>query len=144
MEDTVKERLISFLKKMNISQKKFEVSIDVSNGYVNNIRQSIQPDKIQRISLRFPNLNTGWLLTGNGDMLNTEKELYDNSIKTVINPVVESSSEVSRLLSIIESQQKTIDTQNRIIVNLSLVLRSNDYFNLFIWLRYLNLPKLRI
>ena len=126
MEDTVKERLISFLKKMNISQKKFEVSIDVSNGYVNNIRQSIQPDKIQRISLRFPNLNTGWLLTGNGDMLNTEKELYDNSIKTVINPVVESSSEVSRLLSIIESQQKTIDTQNRIIENLSLVLRSND------------------
>jgi len=73
MESTVKERLVAFLKEINISQKKFEISIDVSNGYVNNIRQSIQPDKIQRISLTYPYLNTGWLLTGQGEMLNSEK-----------------------------------------------------------------------
>ncbi len=39
------------------------------SGYVNNIRVSIQPDKITSIALHFPELNTGWLLTGEGEML---------------------------------------------------------------------------
>ncbi len=66
---TVKERLKEYLKYRSISQGKFESTVGLSNGYVNNIRKSIQPDKIQRISLCFPDLNTGWLLTGEGEML---------------------------------------------------------------------------
>lgn len=66
---TVKERLIMFIKSLGIGQGAFEKAVGLSNGYVNNIRKSIQPDKIQKIALCYPTLNTGWLLTGEGEML---------------------------------------------------------------------------
>lgn len=71
MEDTVKQRLICFLKYKHLSQAKFESKIGLSNGYVNNIRKSLQPDKLQRIAQSFPELNITWLLTGEEQMLNT-------------------------------------------------------------------------
>lgn len=69
--ETVKERLISFIKYLQIGQGKFESQCGLSNGYVNNIRRSVTPEKLQQISLRFPELNTGWLMTGEGEMLRT-------------------------------------------------------------------------
>jgi hypothetical protein len=77
---TVKERLIKYINYKKISQSTFEKSVDLSNGYVNNIRKSIQPDKIQRIALRYSDLNTGWLLTGEGEML---KESVENAKKLI-------------------------------------------------------------
>jgi hypothetical protein len=73
METTVKERLIQFLSYKKIGQKKFAETCGLSAGYVNAIRKSIQPDKISKIAMQFPELNTGWLLTGNGEMLNTSE-----------------------------------------------------------------------
>ena len=35
------------------------------------MRKSIQPDKIKSIAIEFPELNTEWLLTGEGEMLKT-------------------------------------------------------------------------
>lgn len=70
METTVKERLIRFIKYKNLSQKKFEESVGLANGYVNNIRRSITDSKLQQIVLTYPELNKSWLLLGEGDMLN--------------------------------------------------------------------------
>lgn len=69
MEQTVKERLVRFIKYKKLSQKRFEETVGLSNGYVNNIRQSITQNKLQQISLCFPELNKAWLLTGEGNML---------------------------------------------------------------------------
>ncbi len=66
---TIKERLIVFIKSLGIGQGAFEKKVGLSNGYVNNIRKSIQPDKLQKIALIYPNLNTGWLMVGDGEML---------------------------------------------------------------------------
>ena len=52
-----------------MGQGAFEKKVGLSNGYVNNIRVSIQPDKLQMIVLQFPQLNAGWLMTGEGNML---------------------------------------------------------------------------
>lgn len=60
----VKERLIAFLSDIGMSQSKFEKTVGMSNGYVNNIRTSIQPDKLQRIAQKFPALNIAWLMIG--------------------------------------------------------------------------------
>lgn len=65
----IKERLIAFIAYLGIGQGKFEKECGVSNGYVNNIRKSITPEKLQQIALRYPELNTGWLMTGEGEML---------------------------------------------------------------------------
>lgn len=88
MQQSVKERLIEFLKYKKISQRAFELSVGLSNGYVNNIRVSIQPNTIQKIVLRYPHINEGWLLTGNGPMLKSEApgnvevyEIPENIIK---------------------------------------------------------------
>lgn len=68
---SVKGRLLMFIKFMNMGQSKFEAKCGLSNGYVNNIRRSISPEKLQQISLSFPELNAGWLMTGEGEMLKT-------------------------------------------------------------------------
>ena len=90
MKTTVKERLAEFLKYKGTSQRKFEISVGLSNGYVNNIRQSIQPEKIKNIAQVYPDLNTGWLLTGEGEMLKTQGE----TIRGVMLGVVNDKSEI--------------------------------------------------
>ena len=62
--DGVKERLVAFLKYKKLSHAKFQDSIGTSNGYVNSIRQSIQPDKLEKIAQVYPELNISWLLIG--------------------------------------------------------------------------------
>lgn len=84
---TIKNRLKAFIKSQGIGQRKFELTCGLSNGYVNNIRQSIQPDKLQKIALSFPQLNTGWLMTGEGEMLKSSTSQLRKKI-----PVYDSQS----------------------------------------------------
>lgn len=74
MEATVKERLVMFIKNRGLSQKRFEAMVGLSNGYVNNISKGLGASKMAEISLRFPELNQQWLLTGEGDMLIPSEE----------------------------------------------------------------------
>lgn len=69
MESTVKERLIAFINYLGISKNAFENACGLSTRYVSNISASVSPDKLKQISLKFPELNVEWLLTGQGDML---------------------------------------------------------------------------
>ncbi len=48
----------------------FERQIGVSGGYISNISKSIQPDKLEKISKIYPDLNIEWLLIGKGAMIN--------------------------------------------------------------------------
>ena len=66
---TVKERIKIFAKSQEKSVRAFEIRSGLNIGYINAIRVSIQPDKIQSIALAYPNLNLDWLLTGKGQML---------------------------------------------------------------------------
>jgi transcriptional regulator with XRE-family HTH domain len=102
MESTVKQRLIDFIKFKNLSQAKFEKAIGVSNGFVNNISKGIGADKLQRILNAYPELNSTWLLTGNGEMLK-----QDNSSK--------SSENTTLLQRLVDSLQTTIETQKALI-----------------------------
>lgn len=62
MQQSVKDRLKEFLKYKKISQRAFELSVGLSNGYVNNIRVSIHPNTIQKIVLKYPDINEAmWL-----------------------------------------------------------------------------------
>lgn len=72
MGETVKERLIEFLKYKKIGQAKFAAVVGLSRGFVNSISKSIQPKTLDKISMQYPELNKGWLLTGEGQMIKTE------------------------------------------------------------------------
>lgn len=69
MKSTVKERLIAFINYLGMSKNAFENACGLSTRYVSNISASVSPGKLKQISLKFPELNVEWLLTGQGDML---------------------------------------------------------------------------
>lgn len=79
MCNSVKERLVAFIEFKGLSKNKFEQMCGLSRRYVSNISKSIQPDKIERISLAFPDLNTGWLLTGSGTMTRDDNGAADTA-----------------------------------------------------------------
>lgn len=119
METSVKERLKQFIDTLNISEREFCRRIGVSSSYVMSIKKSIQPDKMQAISMHFPELNPLWLLLGQGEMLlsdgKKEGEQRQNtgglpSSELLAKLLEEANSEKARLLSIIESQQRTIES----------------------------------
>lgn len=66
---SVKERIKEFAKSQEKSVLAFELKAGLNKGYINAIRVSIQPEKIQSIASNYPNLNIDWLLTGEGEML---------------------------------------------------------------------------
>ena len=80
---SVKERLIEYLKYKKISARKFELACNLSVGYIRAIRKSIQPDKISTIATNYPDLNTGWLLTGEGEMLKKISKMDGLSIAEI-------------------------------------------------------------
>lgn len=69
MKSAVKERLIAFISYLGMSKNAFENACGLSTRYVSNISASVSPGKLKQISLKFPELNVEWLLTGQGDML---------------------------------------------------------------------------
>ena len=81
--ESVKERLITFIGSLGIGQAKFEKQCGLANGYVNNIRRSVTPEKLQKIAQEYPELNTSWLLTGEGEMLKTSTEQTETTPYTV-------------------------------------------------------------
>lgn len=119
METSVKERLKQFIDTLNISEREFCRRIGVSSSYVMSIKKSIQPDKMQAISIHFPELNPLWLLLGQGEMLLSDGKKEDEqrqntgglpSSELLAKLLEEANSEKARLLSIIESQQRTIES----------------------------------
>lgn len=69
MLDTVRERLTEYLKVKKISKSAFGRAIGASSAFVTSIQKTIGSEKIQAITLNYPDLNIEWLLTGEGQML---------------------------------------------------------------------------
>lgn len=76
---TVKDRLVAFIKHKGLSQSRFEKSVGLSNGFVNNISKGIGADKLQRILCVYPDLNSDWLLNGVGDMVISKEQFVDKN-----------------------------------------------------------------
>lgn len=86
---SVKDRLKKFIAYKGVSVRKFEGMVGMSYGYVNNMRVSMQPDKVMNIASVFPELNTGWLLTGDGSMLKSTNDAKPvNDVEFVSVPMV--------------------------------------------------------
>lgn len=111
MEESMKQRLMRFIKSEKISQGKFERMCGMSNGYLCNIKQSIGSSKILSISKAFPQLNTEWLLTGEGSMLNEGYTTFDPvGLATPMSPtaMTETEKEVVLLQAKLEEKEKMI------------------------------------
>lgn len=127
----VKERLIEYIKYKGIGQNKFAESIGVSSGYVNNIRKSIQPDKVLSISKEYPDLNTGWLLTGEGAMLRASQSIGDISGSTVVGANVNGSgntitnNDVAGLIELQKGYQQMLKEKDKQIDRLLSIIENS-------------------
>lgn len=65
-----KQNLKRYLSEMNISPAQFYRDSGLSNGFLNQ-GDNMSSNNIEIIISLYPNLNLSWLITGNGDMLNT-------------------------------------------------------------------------
>lgn len=92
MEATVKERLILFIKNKGLSQSAFERMCGMSNGYVNNLKNSMGIAKLQSVLSVFPELNQQWLLTGEGEMLNSDDEIAKQYTKMCITQMADDTA----------------------------------------------------
>lgn len=74
MQQSVKDRLVIFYKKLGLSQRKFEEAAGLSNGYINSLKHAPTATKMQNILNAFPELSEKWLINGEGDMLLPKEE----------------------------------------------------------------------
>lgn len=65
----LRQRVLEYCKRKNIAVSRFEKECNLANGYFNQVKKRPSLDKIESISRAFPDLNTDWLLTGEGEML---------------------------------------------------------------------------
>lgn len=112
METTVRQRLESFIEFKKISKSEFGRTIGVSAAYITSMRKSIQPDKVKRIALSYPDLNINWLLTGNGQMLKDDKIV-------VPIPPPSASHDVEIYKKLVASLEETVASQKLIIQKLT-------------------------
>lgn len=80
--DTLKGRLLIFLKYTGIGQTAFENNVGIARGYISNNKGNMTSKVIDRIRSAYPELNTDWLLTGRGEMLNPTQSSLGVAEKT--------------------------------------------------------------
>lgn len=112
---TIKDRLKAFIKSLGIGQGAFEKAVGFSNGYVNNIRKSIQPEKLQSIVRVYPQLNPGWLMTGEGEMLREEP---GNS--------VDSSRDISLLKNLLQAKEELLQAKEELLQSKEALLKERE------------------
>lgn len=106
---TVKDRLLQFMAHVNMSQARFEKHVGLSNGFVNNVGNGLTTKSLQKIKDKYPQLNTSWLLNGEGQM---EEELIAFDAGAAIREIKETNAvilaAVAEILAKVSNQSSTV------------------------------------
>ncbi|MBS7343887.1 MAG: hypothetical protein KIH02_12315 [Parabacteroides sp.] len=90
------------------------------------MRKSLQPDKIKSIAMNYPDLNTDWLITGEGEMLRPSVVQNNQSGDNINgNSVNISKSETEKLLEVINSFNEMIRKKDEQINRLLTIIENN-------------------
>lgn len=124
---TSKDRLIEFLSFLELGQNAFEKKVGIANGYISKLKSSIGSGHIGKISTAYPELNTTWLLTGEGEMLKdakpkeaviaTDSVVIPNDVWEVIKNQAESikikDRQTTDTLEVIKKQAESLKTKDQ-------------------------------
>ncbi|MCL1933283.1 MAG: hypothetical protein FWF53_05695 [Candidatus Azobacteroides sp.] len=120
----MKERLIEFLAYLGMGQTKFEEKVGLSRGFVNKIGEGITGKTLKKINEVYPELNTNWLKTGEGDMIRNNQSVKNVSGEGIVgNNVngggINDSSVIGGLMDTIKKKDEQVDRLLSIIEKLS-------------------------
>lgn len=116
---TQRERLYQFIDYIGYSMRSFEREIGVANGTIRHLRDNLSANVKNRVSAKFPQLNLTWLLTGNGEMLNSNNGSNGDSIHHNSAPVVTrgahnvtiAADNKDKIITQLQSQIATLQSQ---------------------------------
>lgn len=104
---TIKDKIQQYIDYKGISIYRLEANAELSKGYWAKTK-SISADVAMKISRIYTDLSAEWLLRGEGEMIKKEMEISSPTPKEEPAPITP-----ERLLSIIESQQRTIENLSK-------------------------------
>lgn len=118
------KKLIFCLKELRLvhNQSEFSEIIGISTGYMSQLlsgNRDVSKKIVNKIHDKFPVINPAWLLTGEGEMLKT------NTSQSTGAPLPSSNRE-DRLLAVIESQQRMMESQQETIKELTSSIKKED------------------
>lgn len=79
-------RIYKYLEHKGITAKEMETRASLSNGAVSKMGNGTRRSTIDKLSNAFPDLNTVWLLTGEGDMLLDESGPQVRELEQEVDP----------------------------------------------------------
>ena len=111
----LQERIREFIHYKSLTPKQFEQITGLSNGAFAKLSDNTRQNTINRISIAFPELNTNWLLTGEGEMTKPIQQVGD-ILNSNVSGVNVSGTDIhinpnayDTLLQIVEKNQKTTE-----------------------------------
>lgn len=104
----VNERIRKFAAHKGLTIAEFERMCGLSNGYVLKVKDSLGKRGLSDILRNFPDLNKDWLLTGEGEMLNSVPGItqHQNGGSNNSQTVTVGQSDVGRFLDEIAAQRR--------------------------------------
>lgn len=107
---SVKDRLLLFLEHLKTGQTKFEDKAGLSRGQIAKMKNGISTESLNKISKAFPQLDTNWLQTGEGQML--KEETIDFDAGAAIREIKETNAvilaAVAEILAKVTNQSSTV------------------------------------
>ena len=117
--ESIKDRIIKFIRYRGLRVKQFENICGLSNGYINSMRKGFGREKLENVLSMFPELNRDWIVYGEGEMLkpNTQSRtiisgtgnINNNSINSPIENSVFHCCNEEHVSAEIEKLKKQVD-----------------------------------
>ena len=117
--ESIKDRIIKFIRYRGLRVKQFENICGLSNGYINSMRKGFGREKLENVLSMFPELNRDWIVYGEGEMLkpNTQNStiisgtgnINNNSINSPIENSVFHCCNEEHVSAEIEKLKKQVD-----------------------------------
>lgn len=104
--DAVKNRLVEFLDYKGLDKSVFERMCGLANGFVDKTNSRMRRSSLNMISAQFPELNTDWLLSGEGDMIQETKRAQDHEEQSDIKALLQ---RIDKLLEVHERDSRNIE-----------------------------------
>lgn len=107
----VNERIRSFAAHKGLTIAEFERICGLSNGYVLKVKDSLGKRGLSDILRNFPELNKVWLLTGEGEMLNSVPGItqHQNGGTGNSQTVTLGQADVSKFIELLQKKDEQID-----------------------------------